>query len=395
MTQHRSIPARFRALDAWRGICALLVVLLHAPTLHALKGTAAFENLQLCVDFFFVLSGFVISHAYRHRLGDAASGVSFLWARFWRLWPLHVVVLAIFVVFEMMKFVHAAGGLGGDLHAAPFAEGHSPFEIVTNLLFLQAFGLHSGLTWNGPAWSIAAEFWVSLVFALVLCLPARGRTLAFAALALVSAALIAVVSPATLFVTYDWGFLRCVLGFAVGCVVYDLRLRFAAPKLALGAAEIACVVLAAAFALLTPQGPVHLLAPLLFAGLIYVFSFEAGPVSRLMAGPVPQALGRWSFAIYMTHMLVVQVERTLGGVVGAKLGLDLVVIRNGDKYLVFGDGLQTLLVTLAVIALVVVPVGAFFHRFVERPLARWSARLGAARGKGAARPVPPGLLPAE
>jgi len=261
------------------------------------------------------------------------------------------------------------------LDAAPFSAGHTPYEIVTNLLFLQAFNLHPGLSWNGPAWSIAVEFWTSVVFALVLLLLPRARVWAFLGLAIVSAAILAVTSPKTLFVSSDWGFFRCLLGFCVGCLVYDLRLRLPAPRLPFGLAETISVGLAAAFVLLTPQGPIHLAAPLVFAALIHVFSFEAGPVSKLLVTSVPQALGRWSLSIYMTHTLIFQLMRTAGSFADKKLGMHATVFHNGDKILAFGTGLAAILVTLAIIALVVIPVGAFFCRFVEKPLSRLSLSL--------------------
>ena len=55
--QTPSVAVRFEALDALRGVCALLVVLFHIPIYHALKDVAAFANLQFCVDMFFALSG--------------------------------------------------------------------------------------------------------------------------------------------------------------------------------------------------------------------------------------------------------------------------------------------------------------------------------------------------
>jgi len=66
--QASPISVRFEALDALRGVCALLVVLFHIPIYHALKDVGAFANLQFCVDMFFALSGFVLCHAYGQRL---------------------------------------------------------------------------------------------------------------------------------------------------------------------------------------------------------------------------------------------------------------------------------------------------------------------------------------
>src|ERR1700759_2666613 len=114
--QTSQYQARFEALDALRGICALLVVLFHIPIYHALKGADAFVNLQFCVDMFFALSGFVLCHAYGHRLNDGSEGLRFAWMRLARLWPLHMVMLALFVAIEVAKlaFMRAAGSLALD-----------------------------------------------------------------------------------------------------------------------------------------------------------------------------------------------------------------------------------------------------------------------------------------
>jgi hypothetical protein len=96
---------RFEALDAIRGICAMLVVLFHIPVYHALKGSQTFANLQFCVDMFFALSGFVLCHAYGNRLAGHADGFRFVVTRFARLWPLHMVMLVLFVGIEIVKLV--------------------------------------------------------------------------------------------------------------------------------------------------------------------------------------------------------------------------------------------------------------------------------------------------
>ena len=246
--------ARFEALDALRGICALLVVLFHIPIYHALKGTESFVNLQFCVDMFFALSGFVLCHAYGHRLDNGREGLRFAWMRFARLWPLHMVMLGLFVAIEAAKlvFMRADGSLALD--SQPFGAGHSPWELVTNILFLQSFNLHSGLSWNGPAWSAAVEFYVSLLFAGVVMLFPRFRREIFLGLCLAAGWQLFERSPNSLFVSSDWGMLRAIFSFFAGCLAYDMRQhsngRLETPNML----EAWSVLLFAAFVLTTPQG---------------------------------------------------------------------------------------------------------------------------------------------
>ncbi len=58
------------------------------------------QNAWLFVDFFFVLSGFVIAYAYLDSLGTPRATRIFVIRRIGRVWPLHVVLLGVFVAFE-------------------------------------------------------------------------------------------------------------------------------------------------------------------------------------------------------------------------------------------------------------------------------------------------------
>jgi peptidoglycan/LPS O-acetylase OafA/YrhL len=59
---------RFENLDALRGTCALLVALFHLPANGLLASNALVRHAYLFVDYFFVLSGFVIAFSYGDRL---------------------------------------------------------------------------------------------------------------------------------------------------------------------------------------------------------------------------------------------------------------------------------------------------------------------------------------
>ncbi|TIU76049.1 MAG: acyltransferase, partial [Mesorhizobium sp.] len=83
---------RFLVLDSWRGICALLVALFHFPTTSMISQSAFVGGSYLFVDFFFVLSGFVIASAYGGRLNEPDDLARFALVRFGRIYPLHLMM---------------------------------------------------------------------------------------------------------------------------------------------------------------------------------------------------------------------------------------------------------------------------------------------------------------
>ncbi|MBR0696456.1 acyltransferase [Bradyrhizobium lablabi] len=374
---------RFEALDALRGICALLVVLFHIPIYHALKGTQPFANLQFCVDMFFALSGFVLCHAYGHRLHDRADGLRFAVSRFARLWPLHIVMLVLFIGIEVVKivFLRADGSL--SLDSVPFGEGHTPWQMITNVLFLQSFHLHAGLTWNGPAWSAAVEFYVSLLFAVVILLFPQRRREIFLGLCLAAGMQLFERSPQQLFVSHDWGMLRAMFSFFAGCLVYDMRLhsngRLETPNML----EVWSVLLVAAFVVCTQPGEMQYAFPLLAAIVIYVFSFDQGFISALLRSSPLQKLGLWSYSIYMIHTFLFQLMKMTASYLGRKIHVDLVGWCDGDKLLLLGTPGHALLAALVISVVVVVPFAALSYRWIEKPAMDF-ARRGPAPHRGGA-----------
>ena len=123
MPPQRTAATHFEALDGWRGICACCVVLFHFHGYSPIYTSPLVRNSYLFVDFFFVLSGFVIAWNY------AAM-------------PPRMTRVTV----------------GKRLPPPTFTGGNQPMAVLTNLFLVQSLNLHDSLTWNGPAWSISTEW---------------------------------------------------------------------------------------------------------------------------------------------------------------------------------------------------------------------------------------------
>jgi peptidoglycan/LPS O-acetylase OafA/YrhL len=387
--QNTSAPARFEALDALRGVCALLVALFHIPIYHIFKDVPAFANLQFCVDMFFALSGFVLCHAYGKRLNGDGDGVRFTAMRFARLWPLHILMLALFVGLELSKLIFSRADTSFALDSQAFAPGHAPWEIVTNIFFLQSFHLHPGLTWNGVSWSAAVEFYVSILFAAIVLAFPRRRYDGFLILCALAGALLYQLSPHTLFVNADWGFLRAMFGFFAGCLVYDLRLRSGRRLTAPSLWEACCLALVIGFGVTTPPGHWQFVFPIAAMLIIYVFSYDQGVISAVLRNPLLQKIGLWSYSIYMIHPFVFQVTNMAISFVSQKTKLDLMIWHLDEKLVLMGTRSQALIPTL-ILCVAVIPLAALTYRWIEKP-----AMDTARRGLSATRRPRPALPVAE
>jgi peptidoglycan/LPS O-acetylase OafA/YrhL len=357
--------ARFESLDSWRGICAIFVVIFHfiflLPT--SLDTSAFIRNAYLFVDFFFVLSGFVLCHSYRGKIRNAADIGRFAVKRFGRVWPLHAVVLLGF--FAAIAFISQTAHPNDLALAWDRNQTYGINALLPNFLLLNAVNLLSVTAWNGPAWSIGAEFYTYLVFALLM-LFAGGRMLGSAVV--LSAAALAIIfwrAPDLMNSTWDFGMIRCIAGFFGGVVAYHCyeRLQRKDP-LEATLWEVAAVVLVVCFVAFSGDGPdaahfFSLAAPLVFGAAVIVFAGEHGLLSLMLRSRPFRALGRYSYAIYMIHqplliMLCYSVWRA---------GYHTKIFDAQDRQPWMGS--YNLLLVEFVLGVVVIAAAA--HRFIEGP----------------------------
>jgi peptidoglycan/LPS O-acetylase OafA/YrhL len=154
-----SYPANLLSLTRLRFFAALWVVFYHwrAPWDFDVDATTQLLAMgRFGVDLFFILSGFVLAHVYlRAREEGRFNFARFLVARFARIWPLHIAVILFLL---LVWFVAAA--LEVPFEADRFAVA----DLPANILMIHAWGFAPDLSWNGPSWSISAEWFAYLTF---------------------------------------------------------------------------------------------------------------------------------------------------------------------------------------------------------------------------------------
>jgi peptidoglycan/LPS O-acetylase OafA/YrhL len=383
---------RYHALDAWRGVFALVIALARLDVDSALWRLPVVQLSYPLVDFFFVLSGFVIAHAYLDRLdGSARSGAGFMIRRFGRMWPLHLFTFALLVAIEGSKLAMIAAGVASA--TVPFTGEQSPSTVLSSLALLQAMGLHDHAVWNTPAWSISVEFWTCLVFLAIVTF-ARSRLVVISAgLVGVALAILAMRAPHGMESTFDYGFWRCIAGFFAGYLVWRAH-RAALPMLSSvavpwTAVEALTVVAILGWLVVSHRTPAAYATPVVMGLAVFVFAAERGAISRALSGRVGAALGAWSFSIYLLCPLVAYVAERSATLLGRVLGQSLWIELGDRRLITLGSEWANGAVVLVYLALVVA-VSAATYRLVEVPARRWFYRRAerVERGSARARVVP-------
>ncbi|TPE53192.1 acyltransferase family protein [Amaricoccus solimangrovi] len=341
---------RLPGLDAGRALAAIGVVFFHANNYFlpvvAIPGEDAgsFWRLgQHGVEFFFVLSGFLV--LLRHRRGDRGEAVAaaFLLGRARRLLPLYWTVLAcvaLGIALAPAFGLHlGAGRLSAERLLASLVPLPGAEEPVLRV-----------------AWTLGREALFYMLFALVLLRPARFRPLFLGWMA-ASGLTVFMAPPAPLDAVLSPFDLCFGLGMLAALARERLPAGAAAPLATLGLA----IVLAGAAGEMTGPGWGE-------AARVAIF----GPGSALlvlvlaMARRVPRmlvALGRGSFAIYLVH--------------GSALALVAPAARRLPGAAALPPAAMLALLTGTAVA-----AGMLVHRLVEGPL------VAAARARPSGRAAP-------
>lgn len=365
---------RLSVLDSLRGIFALMIVFLHTAMQSHFYYMDFVRNSDTFVEFFFVLSGFVISLSYMGKVGQRHALPEFIIRRVGRLWPLHMAVLTGFVLLILIKVL--ADVLGLFSADASYTGLEITKFIIENIFLVQTFRNETVLWLNFPAWSISAELWSYALFGLICLAPFRAIPWLVALIGIVAFAFLRGWIEPGFGEFLGKGLFRGICFFMVGHLCYLVWLRIRHLTLP-WATSVECAVLALIIikTIYLDVPVVKILMPLTFSLAILVFTFEAGAVSRILLGAPMRTLGERSYSIYMIHIFVMSVlglfirlfERLIGVSlyspnwtgIGIPMLLDL-----GSPWIMD-------IATLMLVA-VVVWLAGFTYRYIEMPGQAWT-----------------------
>lgn len=305
-------PADIRSLTSLRYLAAIWVVLFHWTSYFPgslLRNAPLVREGFLGVDFFFVLSGFILCHVYLARQAEGRLDYwNFVSRRIARIYPMHVLTLVAMIAFGVIvhRYHLAIAGPWIPDEFFTLGSGEVPREVMAQLLLIHAWGGSDGLHFNAPSWSISAELFAYLMFPLFTYGLHRAGKRPAVVLAgvilfilLYSLALEKVAHREVFEMTWNIGVLRIIPDFLFGVALYRVgtswsagRSRSALLLLAGVAAVLAGVVLELPFCLVV-----------LGLGLVILACADAERCGLLapMKTEFAVLLGEVSYSVYMLH----------------------------------------------------------------------------------------------
>ena len=272
-------------LDGLRGVAAFLVVFHHISVNWSRPLAGGF----VAVDFFFVLSGFVMSQAYDERFRQGLGVWRFAQIRLRRLVP--TMWAGVLVGFLIYCFNYPDLFAGVVMGAAALA--FIPLLGISDTLF----------PLDGVQWSLLFELFANALHASIFRLLGEW---CLGAIALIALAMFAMGSYATgstavgdTTATFLLGFPRVVFGYVTGMLLYRSRLRHSLPHLP------AAVPMLGLIAIVMAVSWKFAWWSQMLAIVAMPFLVLAGTRAVTTAPDLCERLGRLSFPIYAVHLPVI------------------------------------------------------------------------------------------
>lgn len=327
-----------KSYTSLRGIAAWWVVFYHFRESLPLAADgllhAVLELGYVAVDFFFILSGFVIYLSYSQLLRalNPASLIEFFIKRLARVYPLYLVMALAYLSVPLAYWITDRALPDAGRFAAPY--------YLALLGMVQNWGGFDTLAWNIPAWSISTEFAAYLAFPLLLWLCNRLPSVVtcFLGIAALSVGIAFMYFASGLKTIGEdipgLGVMRCVFEFSIGMLVARIHSMadHASSRATLAGWLVMAVLLYLAIA--HPSVPNYVYIPGIFTLLIYLLSMQPRWGSFL-SGRALVYLGEISYSTYLCHYLVKDWVKLLSDNVGALQFCVYIIVIIGLSHILY------------------------------------------------------------
>lgn len=303
------MSSRIKSLDGLRGILCLLVVLHHYDTKYI--PTSFYNNFlirqaDLLVDFFFIISGFVISYNYKN-LDSIKDVGTFLKMRFLRLYPLLLFSTTVFFLFEIFSRNLFSDFINKEINNT------SLFKSFIDTLLLNNASPLLGNTWgiNRPTWSISAEFYAYIFFSICILLTKQHyKKYALSITFVCCAAMLYKIYSLDNYNNAEFGFIRCIYLFIMGMTIEKFKQHDHTLNTFWNIAIPVVSILILYFNMyFVETKTIHafielFLMPLFFSAIIYLAADNLSYTSTLFSKRPLQWLGKYSYSIYLNHAII-------------------------------------------------------------------------------------------
>ena len=310
--------AHYDLLDGLRGVAALMVIWYHVFEGFAFASNSAIETLNhgyLAVDFFFILSGFVIGYAYDDRWGKSLTMKDFFKRRLIRLHPMVIMGAVLGAITFCIQ-----GSVQWD--GTHVAISMIMLSLLCTIFFIPAMpgvgyevrGNGEMFPLNGPCWSLFFEYIGNILYALFIRRLSNKALTVFVVLLGVALAAFAVFNVSTYGnigvgwtldgVNFLGGSLRMLFPFSLGM----LMSRNFKPMKVRGAFWICTVALIALFAVPYLEGMEPLCMNGVYEAFCVIVDFPiilwigaSGTTTDVQSTKICKFLGDISYPVYVIH----------------------------------------------------------------------------------------------
>jgi peptidoglycan/LPS O-acetylase OafA/YrhL len=320
----------------------------------------AYNTAGLGVSFFFMLSGFILTHSYYQNFNSFKfSKIKSLWiSRAARIYPLHLITLLVSIPLAF----HEGGSIGIP-------------ALIENATLLQAWYPNhiQVFSFNSVSWTLSNEIFFYLVLPIILLLTNKlemHKKLYTSGVLLVlcilfTAFIMNKFKPIPYSIPFSWRWWLILVspylnlftflsGVFLSFIHHNIKdSKLIASRFRASICEISVIIISTAYFLLTLENmifsSIFFMYGLPLALLILIFSLQRGIISKFLSLKPIVYLGEISFSIYMVHQIVIRgVEDYVGKVV---------VVSSSPE-----DVINKILVTALIIL-----VASFTYHSIENP----------------------------